>query len=287
MLAVLLALGAAIAYGVGDFLAGWVSRRTHYARVGLISQLTAAVGAVLAAWVVGGGASASALRWGAISGVGGGLGTLALYRGLARGRMSVVAPLSGVLAAGLPALFGLATGERPSLAAASGLVLSMPAVWLVSSGPSEKHRPGLELGSVIDGVLAGVGFAVLFIALQRAGRDVGLWPSAASQLLSTLVMVAAQPFIGTGPVNRGEEERPGAMFTWVWPIAIGVLVAVALICYFLATRIGLLSVVAVLTSLYPAVTVALAHWILAEPIARRQGAGLALAGVAVALISAG
>jgi len=287
MLAVLLALGAAVAYGVGDFLAGWVSRRTHYAWVGLISQLTAAVGAVLAAWAVGGGAGESALWWGAISGVGGGLGTLALYRGLARGRMSVVAPISGVLAAGLPALFGLAMGERPSLAATSGLVLSMPAVWLVSSGPSEKRRPGSEFGSVIDGVLAGVGFAVLFIGLQRAGRGVGLWPSAVSQLLSAVAIVAAQLFTRSEPVNRGEEERPGVMFTWGGPIAIGVLVAVALICYFLATRIGLLSVVAVLTSLYPAVTVALAHWILAEPIARRQGAGLALAGLAVALISAG
>ncbi|HUM10022.1 MAG TPA: EamA family transporter [Myxococcaceae bacterium] len=286
MLAVLLALGAAFSYGVSDFLAGWLSRRAHYGWVGLISQLTAAVGASLAALVVGGAADGAALGWGAFSGLGGGLGTLALYRGLARGRMSVVAPLSGVLAAGLPALFGLVIGERPSVAAASGLVLSMPAVWLVSSGPSE-NRSGPKLGSVIDGVLAGVGFAVLFIGLQRAGRGVGLWPSAASQLMSALVMVAAQLITRTGPRNPGEAARPPATFTWVGPIAIGLVGTVAVICYYLATTFGLLSVVAVLTSLYPAVTVALARWLLAEPIARRQGAGLALAGLAVALISAG
>ena len=215
-----------------------------------------------------------------------GSGTLALYRGLAGGRMSVVAPISGVLAAGLPALFGLAIGERPSLAAASGLVLSLPAVWLVSSGqPEERH--GLELRAVIDGVLAGVGFAVLFIALQRAGRGVGLWPTASSQLASAVVVVAAAVVSKISSRGSAPPERPGWMVGWVGPIAAGVLVMVAVVCYFLATKVGLLSVVAVLTSLYPAVTVALAGWLLKEPIARRQGAGLALAGLAVGLISAG
>lgn len=286
MLAVLLALASAVAYGVGDFLAGWLSRRIAYGWVGLVSQLAAAVGTVLAALVVGGGADQAALGWGALSGLGGGLGTLALYRGLGRGRMSVVAPLSGVLAAGLPALFGLAIGERPSVAAASGLVLSMPAVWLVSRGPSEEGG-GLELASVIDGVMAGVGFAVLFIGLQRAGRGVGLWPTVSSQVMSALVMVAAHLARKTGPRSSAPGERPGWGVTWLGPIAGGVLVTVAALCYFVATRLGMLSVVAVLTSLYPAVTVALAWWLLAEPIAPRQGAGLALAGLAVALISAG
>jgi drug/metabolite transporter (DMT)-like permease len=286
MLAILLALGAAVAYGVCDFLAGWLSRRTHYLRVGLISQVAAAVGTGVAALVAGGDASEAAVRWGALSGLGGGLGTLALYRGLAGGRMSVVAPISGVLAAGLPALFGLAIGERPSLAAASGLVLSLPAVWLVSSGgPEERH--GSELTAVIDGVLAGVGFAVLFIALQRAGRDVGLWPTASSQLTSAVVVVAAALVSRISRRGSAPPERPGWMIGWVGPIAVGVLVMVAVISYFLGTKAGLLSVVAVLTSLYPAVTVALAGWLLKEPIARRQGAGLALAGLAVALISAG
>jgi uncharacterized membrane protein len=286
VLAVLLALGSAVAYGIGDFLAGWLSRRTSYLRVGLVSQLAAAVGTVVAALVVGGRAGEAALGWGALSGVGGGLGTLALYRGLARGRMSVVAPISGVLAAGLPVLFGLAIGERPSVAAASGLVLSMPAVWLVSRGPSEEEG-ALELTSVIDGVLAGLGFAVLFIGLQRAGRGLGLWPTATSQLLSAAVMVTAVLVSRTRTGSSVLADRPGWRIGWLGPIAGGVLVTLAVICYFLATKLGLLSVVAVLTSLYPAVTVVLARWLLAEPIARRQVAGLVFAGLAVALISAG
>jgi uncharacterized membrane protein len=284
MLAVLLALGSAVAYGASDFLAGWLSRRMGYARVALVSQLTAAGGTLVASLLVGGRAGTAGLSWGAISGLGGGLGTLALYRGLAHGRMSVVAPLSGVLAAGIPALAGLAMGERPSVPAAIGLVLAMPAVWLVSSAaPGGDRRPNAR--SVVDGVLAGLGFAVLFIALQRAGRGAGLWPTATSQLASGLVMVLFH--LGRSARPDGLSPTPDrSAWVRVGPLAIGVIGTAAIILYFLATRQGLLSVVAVLTSLYPAFTVALARWLLAERIGRRQGAGLALAGVAVALISA-
>src|SRR5262249_58114191 len=132
MSAILLALGSAVAYGGSDFVAGWLSGKSDYARVGLLSQLTAATGCVAVAAMVGGPTPAASLWWGALSGMGGGLGTLALYRGLGRGRMNVVAPLSGVLAAGLPALFGLVLGERPAPGAMVGLVLALPAVWLTA-----------------------------------------------------------------------------------------------------------------------------------------------------------
>jgi uncharacterized membrane protein len=291
MLAVLLALGSAIAYGTSDFLAGWLSRRIDYARVGAISQLAAAGGCLLASAIVGGRPSAVALWWGALSGLGGGLGTLALYRGLARGRISVVAPLSGVLAAGLPAVFGLGLGERPSAPGAVGLALALPAVWLVSS--AEGHDPGRQSGdarttdarSLLDGVLAGVGFAVLFIGLQRAGQGSGLWPISSSQLVSAVAIFGFYFWRST----REEVAEPLAL-SWrvrlVGPLVTGGLVTLGVTFYFLATHVGLLSVVAVLTSLYPAVTIALARWLLAERIHARQGAGLALAAVSVALISA-
>src|SRR5262249_25642897 len=139
--AIVLALGSALAYGAADFIAGWLSRRSHFAWVGLLSQITAATGTVLVAAVVGGRLSGTSLAWGTLSGVGGGPGTLALYRGLGRGRMNVVAPLSGVLAAGLPAVLGIALGERPSLTAMLGLVLALPAVWLTARG-EETAGPG-------------------------------------------------------------------------------------------------------------------------------------------------
>lgn len=283
MSAILLALGSALGYGAADFIAGWLSRRSHYARVSLLAQLAAGAGTLIASLVVGGRPSGASLAWGALSGLGGGLGTLALYRGLARGRMNVVAPLSGVLAAALPALFGLVLGERPGPAAMAGLALALPAVWLTArteetpaAAPASRTSSG-----AIDGVLAGLGFAVLFIGLQRAGRGEGLWPTAASQLVAAVPMLV---------LHARSLRRPvGPQDAWLrlGPFLAGVLVAVAAICFFLGTQRGLLTVVAVLTSLYPAVTVALARWILAEHIGRWQGVGLALAGASVALISGG
>jgi uncharacterized membrane protein len=285
MSAIFLALASALAYGSADFIAGWLSRRSHYARVSLLAQIAAGAGALLASLVVGGRPSGASLAWGALSGLGGGLGTLALYRGLARGRMNVVAPLSGVLAAALPALVGLALGERPAPTALVGLGLALPAVWLTARTEHEdKAQTGTNTSSsVVDGVLAGLGFAVLFVALQRAGRGEGLWPTASSQIVAVLPMLALHA--------RALRRAPGGPAETGWlqlgPWVAGVLVAVAAICFFLATQRGLLTVVAVLTSLYPAVTVALARWLLAERIGRWQGVGLALAAVSVALISGG
>ena len=282
MLAILLALGSAVAYGATDFFAGWLSRRSDYARVGLLAQLAAAAGSILVSAAVGGHPSGASLWWGALSGLGGGLGTLALYRGLGRGKMNVVAPLSGVLAAGLPALFGFALGERPAPGAMVGLVLALPAVWLTAR-PEETG--GLAAGpstGIADGVLAGLGFAVLFIGLQRGGRDGGLWPSAMSSVVSIVPMLGLYAL-------RSARDRSVTAATDAWarhgPFLGGLLVAVAVTCYFLATQRGMLSVVAVLTSLYPAVTVALARWLLHERIGRWQGVGLGLAGLSVALIA--
>lgn len=283
MSAILLALGSALAYGVADFLAGWLSRRSHYGRVSVIAQLVAGTGALLASLVVGGRPSGASLAWGALSGLGGGLGTLALYRGLARGRMNIVAPISGVLAAALPAVFGLALGERPGPGAMVGLLIALPAVWLTArteERAGEGSAPPASQ-SVVDGVLAGLGFAVLFIGLQRAGRGEGLWPTAASQVVAALPMLA----LHARALRRPVEPQDG----WLrfGPVLVGALVALAAIFFFLGTQRGLLTVVAVLTSLYPAVTIALARWLLGERIGRWQGVGLALAGASVALISAG
>jgi drug/metabolite transporter (DMT)-like permease len=283
MSAILLALASALAYGAADFLGGVLSRRSHYARVSLLAQIVAGTGSLAASLVVGGRPSGASLAWGALSGLGGGLGTLALYRGLARGRMNVVAPLSGVLAAALPALFGLVLGERPGPAAMAGLGLALPAVWLTArtEAPTGTTAEKTAPSGALDGVLAGLGFSVLFIGLQRAGRGEGLWPTAASQIVAALPMLALHARALRPPAEAEDRAlRYGPLLT-------GVLVALAAACFFLGTQRGLLTVVAVLTSLYPAVTVVLARWLLAERIGRWQGVGLALAVVSVALISGG
>ncbi|WP_279582401.1 EamA family transporter [Fodinicola feengrottensis] len=133
------------------------------------------------------------------------------------------------------------------------------------------------------GVLAGLGFALLFVALQRAGDGVGLWPTAVEQVVSIVPVAALYLVVRARTTDR---ER-WTVRTAAGPAMAGALGAVAVVFYFLATHFGMLTVVAVLTSLYPAATIALARFVLAERISRWQGAGLVLAGVAVALITAG
>ena len=289
--AVLLGLGAALCYGLSDYLGGFVSRRVHYAIVALLGYTTATVALVAVVGLSGSPApTPEALFWGAVSGFGAGLGTLALYRGLARGRMGVVAPLSGLGTAALPVIVGVALGDRPSTLAWLGIAAALPAIWLVSTSPSDERiavatdgpTPSRFSDGVVDGLLAGVGFAVLLIALDFAGAASGYWPVLASEATGLVVMVVFLALI-----RRSVIERQISGVVVAGGVAIGLLGGGAVLLYHLSTQQGLLSIVAVLTSLYPAVTVLLAAALLREAITRRQAIGLVLAVVAVVLIVAG
>ena len=283
-MAILLGLASAIAFGVSDYLAGVLSRRLHFTLVGLISQVSAtALAWASLPWTGGPRPATAALAWGALSGIGGGVGSLALYRGLGRGKMSVVGPLSSVGAAALPALAGIALGDRPSPLAIGGVLLALPAIWLVASSSG---RPGGERAAgpsgVGDGLLAGAGFGLLFIGLARAGDGAGLWPVATGQLtaLVLLTVVVGVRLATTRPA------LPGGPRALLPPLLVGCLSVTATLLYFLATHSGLLTIVAVLASLYPGITVLLAWLLLGERITRVQRAGLALCAVAVVTIAA-
>ena len=283
-MAILLGLAPAIAFGVSDYLAGVLSRRLHFTLVGLISQVSAtALAWASLPWTGGPRPATAALAWGALSGIGGGVGSLALYRGLGRGKMSVVGPLSSVGAAALPALAGIALGDRPSPLAIGGVLLALPAIWLVASSSG---RPGGERAAgpsgVGDGLLAGAGFGLLFIGLARAGDGAGLWPVATGQLtaLVLLTVVVGVRLATTRPA------LPGGPRALLPPLLVGCLSVTATLLYFLATHSGLLTIVAVLASLYPGITVLLAWLLLGERITRVQRAGLALCAVAVVAIAA-
>ena len=283
-MAILLGLASAIAFGVSDYLAGVLSRRLHFTLVGLISQVSAtALAWASLPWTGGPRPATAAMAWGALSGIGGGVGSLALYRGLGRGKMSVVGPLSSVGAAALPALAGIALGDRPSPLAIGGVLLALPAIWLVASSSG---RPGGERAAgpsgVGDGLLAGAGFGLLFIGLARAGDGAGLWPVATGQLtaLILLTVVVGVRLATTRPA------LPGGPRALLPPLLVGCLSVTATLLYFLATHSGLLTIVAVLASLYPGITVLLAWLLLGERITRVQRAGLALCAVAVVAIAA-
>jgi uncharacterized membrane protein len=272
-----LGLLAALAYGASDFVAGVGARRSSAGRVTLIAQPFGLVAAAVAlALFRGAGPGTSALVWGALSGVGSGIGTISLYQGLAVGRMGVVAPLSAVVTAALPAVVGLATGERLSAVALAGLGLAVPAVALVSRQP----HPGAGHGSGARfGVLAGCGFAFLFIALDRAGTQAGAWPLLPGQAVAVLVVLPVAVRLLDPAARWRRAAGPG--------VVAGLLGGTANLLFLAATGAGQLAVVAVLTALYPVVTIVLARGILGERWTRSQAAGLIAAGIAVGLISAG
>lgn len=275
---VLLGLLSAVCYGTSDFAAGLGGRRGNASAVTVIAQPFGLLAAIVAVAVVpGDGPTAAALWWGALSGAGSGVGTIALYRGLSTGRMSVVAPLSAVLAAALPAVVGFALGDHLPALAWAGIVVALPAIVLVSSDGAGGH--GGRRAAVIAGLVAGAGFAVLFIGLARAGTDSGAWPLLPGQMVAVLLILG----VSLSPPLR--PDRAGWRPSLPLGAFAGVLAGIASIAYLAATGHGQLAVIAVLTSLYPAITVVLARIVVHERWERLQSIGMLVAVLAVVLIS--
>ena len=286
MTSVLLALVAAASYGVSDFIGGLASRRVAALRVVLISYPVSLLMVLAVAPFAGGEVTRSAVLWGAASGVAGGLAVWWFYLALADGPMSVVSPLTAILVAGIPVGVGFATGERPGVLAATGIVLALIAVVLVSRETPE------AAGEAVDGhrarftptvawltVGSGFAFALAFIGLDRIGDDPGLWPLAMSRAAATVVVWAVAAGAGQFRLPPRDVARLA--------IGIALLDVVANGAMMYAFSGGLLSLVAVIGSLYPAATVLLAMTMLGERVGRLQQVGMVLAVAAVAMIAVG
>lgn len=277
---VLLALLSALCYGSSDFTAGVGGRRSDPSAVTVIAQPFGLTAAAVAVIVLSARSPAPhALWWGALSGVGSGVGTVSLYRGLAVARMSVVAPLSAVLSAALPALAGFLLGEHLTALTWAGIAIAMPAVALVSLQPADGQ--GSRRAGIVTGVAAGAGFALLFIALDRAGTSAGAWPLLPGQAVAAVMVLAW----AAAPRNR--PGRKAWSQAWRLGVTAGVLGGIANLLYLAATGAGQLAVVAVVTALYPAVTILLARLTLHERWSQLQIIGLAASAIAVAAISIG
>ncbi len=278
---VLLSLLAAASYGLSDFNGGWVSRRVSAWTVALAAQ----VGGVLATLVIAlpsdARPSGTDLAWALLAGLGNGFGTAFLYRGLSTGRMGVVAPVSGVGAAFVPVVTGVLIGERPGPVVWVGIALAFPAIWVVARQPSSSvaTASGPRDSGFVDGVVAGLGFGTLFVALSRVSEDAGLFPLAVNQAAGGVVIVAVAVALRQQWVPREARAALG--------LGSGVLAALATWLFMVASRGSHLAVASVVVSLYPAFTVLLAALLLREPVHRTQGFGLGLCAVSVALVAAG
>jgi drug/metabolite transporter (DMT)-like permease len=286
-MAALLALLSAAAYGSGDFMGGLAARRLPPAAVVLRSNTVGLLGLVVALPLAGDAALAGRdVLIGALAGTAGGVGVLLLYRGLATGTMSVVAPVTGVLSAVVPVVVGLTTGERPSTVALVGVPLALFAVAMLAREPRDVDDPGTGLRGVdlLTALGAGLGFGLFFVGLDATGDDAGLWPVVAGRAASVSVFaVVAAVRVGA---RAGRGRALAGTMPWLL-VGCGLLDAGANALFLLATQRGLLTLVAVLGALYPAATLLLARIVLGERLARPQAAGVVLAAAAVVLVTAG
>jgi drug/metabolite transporter (DMT)-like permease len=301
MLPIVLALASAFAYGTSDYAAGLASRGASVIQVTMFGAVgSALVVAAALPFAAGHPPGVASLAWGALAGLGETVGALALYHGFRHAAFSVAGPLSAVAAAGFSVLAGLVIGERPSALALTGIIVALPAIVGVSAsaaadsaqGPgqgggsdqgsgSDQHGEarGRPLIGVAAGLVAGACFSLLFIGLNRAGSHSGLWPvaGAAAAELAVAVVVAAA---------TRNFRRPAGRQGWL-ALSTGLIGTGGMIAYFYAAHDGFLAVTAVLSSLYPAVTIVLARALLGERLTPLRLTGLGLAAVCVALIAAG
>jgi len=276
-----LALAAALTYGAGDFLGGIATKRSD-GSLGVVamSSLVGVVLLVVLVWVFPSEPTGADLAWGATGGISGGIGVTLFYRALATGVMSIVAPVTAVTGAVVPVVAGLLLGERPGGLALVGVALAIVAVALLAReapGADELVGPDRSRAFVLA-VGAGLGFGGFFVLLDRTGDNAGLWPLVASRsvtfVLATLVALATSRAVLPARSAR------------VATIGTGLLDMSANALFLVANRSGLLALVAVVTSLYPASTIALAQVFLGERLARHQIVGIGLAVGAVVLIAA-
>ncbi len=274
---VLLALCSAVVYGVGDWFGGRASRHQPSVVVAATGQTISFVMVLVATLVMGTPVpGASTWWWSMAGGVVGALGIAGLYHGFAHGEVTVVAPVSAVVGAAVPVVVGLATGERPSTLALVGIVVAVGAVALVS-GALGTHQHSTPPRIVALAVAVGACFGLLFVALDRTDPDSGMWPLVIARIASVPLLLGIAAAAGLRPAPHRASMGLA--------VVAGVFDMAANVFYLAAVRGGLLSVVAVVASLYPASTVALAFAIDGERVSKWQALGMGLAVLALVMVS--
>jgi drug/metabolite transporter (DMT)-like permease len=271
---VIFGLLSGVSWGVADFCGGLASKRMAAAAVAFVTQVIGTTLVIVAIAVT----RPTLPPWpdlalGALGGVFGGLGVFAFYKALSIGTMSLVAPVSA-LGAGVPMVFGLLDGERPSNIVLAGALVALTGAVLASHAPGHASRRGLGLAA-----FAAFAFGAFFVLIAPAAESSVLWAGLSTRVASVPVLLAV--CLGL----RASVRVDGG----VWPLLIpaGALDIAANVAYAEATQHGLLSIVAVLSGLYPVATVILAQIVLKERLSQGQAVGVMAALVGVGFIAAG
>lgn len=275
MRSIALALSASLTWGFADFFGPLKGRTLGALRVLVYVQLGGLVVIALIVAIRGKGPADLGALYAIPAATSGTLGLYAYYRGMAVGAMSIVAPIAGI-SAGIPVIFGIITGDRPSPWQWLGIVAALGGVFLASIEPGRGGRVAAGVGLAL---LAAIGFGGYFPPMHEAGIADFWWASLIFRMTSTSIILAAVAI-----------RRPSLA---VAPIQVPVLALIGIgdmlgnLLFAAASTSGLVSITSVLASLYPIVTVMLARLVLKERVARSQEVGIALTLAGVALISAG
>lgn len=276
-MALLFALGSGLTFGAADFAGGLAAKRAPAVSVTLVSQAVGVAVLMVLLGALPGEPSTAAFGYGAAAGIAGALSLVAYLRALALGPMGVVAPVASVVGVMVPVVAGIALGERPSALATTGIVLGVVAVGIVATGRRVERHAVTTVGPLLA-LLGGAGFGVFFVLLDRTPDGSGLWPligaRASSLVLLTLLVVALRAAL------PARDAMPLVAVSGGFDMLANVL-------FLLATRTGLLTIAALLTSLYPIVVTVLARHLLAERLGRPQAVAVALSLAAVAVITIG
>lgn len=276
LLVILAGLAAALGYGAGDFSGGYAARRSDPYVVVLISGVSGLILLLLAVLLTAAPLPPTGdLLAAAIAGIFGALAVTRFYRELSRGHMGIVAPLTAVVTVTLPLLFSMLTEGLPGLNETAGMALAVAAIWMItrSAGPALVTKRDLSTILVM-----GFFFSIFFIVIGTVSERSVLWPLIASRAASIPLMLLIVLATARG-------KRPFALRQLPLIALVGLLDVSGSAFFALASSLGRLDIAAVLASLYPAATVLLARSLLKEQISGGQWLGLALALLAIILIT--
>ena len=277
-MAALFALISSVSWGVADFVGGLAARRAGSAQVLAVSYPAGAVViTIFALTIIPGELSTDLIGYALVTGTIGAIAIALLYAALVRGQMGIVSPITAVMSGAVPVVVGIFRGEQPSGWAFAGMAIAVIAVILVSQ--ESQHHGRTPPIAILLAIASGTAIGLYLTALGLAPKDSGVWVATLGRWVSTVIMILFVLLV--------VRTFTRSTFPWVLAIAAGVLDAVANGLFQLATQRGLLSVVAVLGSLYPAATVVLARILINERMNRIQGAGVVLALTAAGLLAFG